>query len=78
MAAGESGGIFTNLSYLEYAYIQLGRYRDGQHTVDIIATHIGSCLTRRQPGYAGVAVAALFEVVTKLLTAAIRERLTAP
>jgi tetratricopeptide (TPR) repeat protein len=28
---------FHNLSYLEYAYLQLGRYRDAQHTVDIIA-----------------------------------------
>jgi tetratricopeptide (TPR) repeat protein len=28
---------FHNLSYLEYAYIQLGRYRDAQRTVDIIA-----------------------------------------
>jgi tetratricopeptide (TPR) repeat protein len=28
---------FHNLSYLEYAYIQLGRYRDAQSTVDIIA-----------------------------------------
>src|SRR5262249_17054752 len=28
---------FPNLSYLEYAYIQLGRYRNAQHTVDIIA-----------------------------------------
>jgi tetratricopeptide (TPR) repeat protein len=28
---------FHNLSYLEYAYIQLGRYHDAQHTVDIIA-----------------------------------------
>src|SRR6516225_456662 len=28
---------FHNLSYLEYAYIQLGRYREAQHTVDIIA-----------------------------------------
>lgn len=27
---------FHNLNYLEYAYIQLGRYRDAQHTVDII------------------------------------------
>jgi tetratricopeptide (TPR) repeat protein len=37
--AGESGVYrdFHNLSYLEYAYIQLGRYRDAQHTVDIIA-----------------------------------------
>jgi hypothetical protein len=37
--AGESGAYrdFRNLTYLEYAYIQLGRYRDAQHTVDIIA-----------------------------------------
>jgi tetratricopeptide (TPR) repeat protein len=37
--AGESGIYrdFHNLSYLEYAYIQLGRYRDAQRTVDIIA-----------------------------------------
>ena len=37
--AGESGAFrdFHNLSYLEYAYIQLGRYRDAQRTVDIIA-----------------------------------------
>jgi len=37
--AGESGAYrdFHNLTYLEYAYIQLGRYRDAQHTVDIIS-----------------------------------------
>ena len=37
--ARESGAYrdFHNLSYLEYAYIQMGRYRDAQHTVDIIA-----------------------------------------
>src|SRR6516165_9553442 len=37
--AHESGAYrdFHNLSYLEYAYIPLGRYRDRQHTVDIIA-----------------------------------------
>jgi len=37
--AGESGAYrdFHNLNYLEYAYIQLGRYRDAHHTVDIIA-----------------------------------------
>jgi tetratricopeptide (TPR) repeat protein len=36
--AGESGAYrdFHNLSYLEYAYIQLGRYREAQSTVDII------------------------------------------
>src|SRR5215471_15863754 len=37
--AGESGAYrdFHNLNYLEYAYIQLGRFRDAQHTVDIAA-----------------------------------------
>jgi len=37
--AGESGAYrdFHNLTYLEYAYLQLGRYRDAQHTVDTIA-----------------------------------------
>ena len=37
--AHESGAYrdFHNLSYLEYAYIQMGRYRDARHTVDIIA-----------------------------------------
>src|SRR5215472_852292 len=36
--AGESGAYrdFHNLDYLEYAYIQLGRFRDAQHTVDIV------------------------------------------
>ena len=39
MAAEESGAYrdFHNLSYLEYAYIQLGRYQDARRTVDIIA-----------------------------------------
>lgn len=37
--AGESRAYrdYHNLTYLEYAYIQLGRYRDAQRTVDIIA-----------------------------------------
>jgi tetratricopeptide (TPR) repeat protein len=37
-SAGESGAYrdYHNLTYLEYASIQLGRYRDAQHTVDII------------------------------------------
>jgi tetratricopeptide (TPR) repeat protein len=37
--AGESGAYrdFHNLTYLEYAYLQLGRFRDAQHTFDIIA-----------------------------------------
>jgi tetratricopeptide (TPR) repeat protein len=36
--ADESGAYrdFHDLNYLEYAYIQLGRYHDAQHTVDII------------------------------------------
>ncbi len=37
--AGESGAYrdFHNLNYLEYAYIELGRFHDAQHTVDIVA-----------------------------------------
>jgi tetratricopeptide (TPR) repeat protein len=37
--AGESGAYrdYHNLNYLEYAYIQLGRFHDAQHTVDIAA-----------------------------------------
>jgi hypothetical protein len=37
--AGESGAYrdYHNLNYLEYAYIQLWRFRDAQHTVDIAA-----------------------------------------
>lgn len=37
--AGESGSLrdFHSLQYLEYAYLQLGRYRDAQRTLDIIA-----------------------------------------
>jgi hypothetical protein len=37
--AGESGAYrdYHNLTYLEYAYIQLGRFHDAQHAVDIVA-----------------------------------------
>jgi tetratricopeptide (TPR) repeat protein len=37
--AGESGAYrdFHNLTYLEYAYLQLGRFHDAQHAVDIAA-----------------------------------------
>lgn len=37
--AGQSGAYrdFHNLNYLEYAYIQLGRFRDAQHAVNIAA-----------------------------------------
>jgi len=38
--AGESGAYrdFHNLTYLEYAYLQLGRFRDAKRTVDIVAS----------------------------------------
>src|SRR5215469_8742174 len=37
--AGESGAYrdFHNLTYLEYAYLQLGRFRDAKRTLDIVA-----------------------------------------
>ncbi len=37
--AGASGALrdFHSLNYLEYAYLQLGRYRDARRTLDIIA-----------------------------------------
>ena len=37
--AGESSTLrdFHSLSYLEYAYLQLGRYRDARRTLDVIA-----------------------------------------
>ena len=37
--AGEPGALrdFHSLNYLEYAYLQLGRYRDARRTLDIIA-----------------------------------------
>src|SRR5882672_2792858 len=38
--AGESSSLrdFHSLNYLEYAYLQLGRYRDARRTLDIIAS----------------------------------------
>jgi tetratricopeptide (TPR) repeat protein len=38
--AGESGAYrdFHNLTYLEYAYLQLGRFRDAKRTLDIVAS----------------------------------------
>jgi tetratricopeptide (TPR) repeat protein len=47
--AGESGTYrdFHNLNYLEYAYIQLGRYRDAQHTVDIIAAQYNALTDKK-------------------------------
>jgi len=37
--AGESSSLrdFHSLNYLEYAYLQLGRYRDARRTLDVIA-----------------------------------------
>ena len=37
--AGESGSLrdFHALNYLEYAYLELGRYRDARRTLDVIA-----------------------------------------
>jgi hypothetical protein len=47
--AGESGAYrdYHNLSYLEYAYIQLGRFRDAQHTVDIVAAQYQALLDKK-------------------------------
>jgi tetratricopeptide (TPR) repeat protein len=47
--AHESGAYrdFHNLNYLEYAYIQLGRYRDARHTVDIIAAQYKALPSKR-------------------------------
>jgi len=38
--SGESGALrdFHSLNYLQYAYLQLGRYRDARRTLDIIAS----------------------------------------
>jgi tetratricopeptide (TPR) repeat protein len=42
--AGESGAYrdFHDLTYLEYAYIELGRFRDAQHTVDIVTAQFNA------------------------------------
>ena len=47
--AGESGAYrdFHNLNYLEYAYIQLGRYHDAQHTVEIIRAQYEELCNKR-------------------------------
>jgi hypothetical protein len=47
--AGESGAYrdYHNLTYLEYAYIQLGRFRDAQHTVDIAAAQYRALRDKR-------------------------------
>ena len=38
---------FHNLNYLEYAYIQLGRFRDAQRTVDIVTAQYQLLLDKR-------------------------------
>jgi tetratricopeptide (TPR) repeat protein len=47
--AGESGAYrdFHNLNYLEYAYIQLGRFHDAQHTVDIVTAEYQSLPSKK-------------------------------
>src|SRR5262252_4995594 len=47
--AGESGAYrdFHNLNYLEYAYVQLGRFRDAQHTVDIVTAQYQALTDKR-------------------------------
>jgi tetratricopeptide (TPR) repeat protein len=52
--AGESGALrdFHSLNYLEYAYLQLGRYRDARRTLDIIAREY-EALTDSMPAHGG-------------------------
>ena len=47
--AGESAALrdFHSLNYLQYAYLQLGRYRDAKRTLDIIAAQYDA-LTRKK------------------------------
>lgn len=47
--AGESGALrdFHSLTYLEYAYLQLGRYRDARRTLDIVATQYDTLPDRK-------------------------------
>jgi tetratricopeptide (TPR) repeat protein len=47
--AGESGALrdFHSLNYLEYAYLQLGRFRDARRTLDIIAAQYDALTDRK-------------------------------
>jgi tetratricopeptide (TPR) repeat protein len=47
--AGESGTLrdFHSLNYLEYAYLQLGRFRDAKRTLDIIAAQYGTLTDKK-------------------------------
>jgi hypothetical protein len=56
--AGESGAYrdFHNLTYLEYAYLQLGRFRDAQQTVDIVAAQYQALPDKQTAPYTRYAV----------------------
>src|SRR5580704_7390089 len=47
--AGEPGTLrdFHSLNYLQYAYLQLGRYRDARHTLDIIAAQYNALIDKK-------------------------------
>jgi hypothetical protein len=47
--AGESGAYrdFHNLTYLEYAYLQLGRFRDAKHTLDVVAAQYQALTSKK-------------------------------
>ncbi len=47
--AGESSALrdFHSLNYLEYAYLQLGRYRDARRTLDIIAAQYDALASKK-------------------------------
>jgi tetratricopeptide (TPR) repeat protein len=47
--AGESGSLrdFHSLNYLEYAYLELGRYRDARRTLDIIAAQYAALTDKK-------------------------------
>ena len=47
--AGEPGTLrdFHSLNYLQYAYLQLGRYRDARRTLDIIAAQYDALIDKK-------------------------------
>ena len=47
--AGESGTLrdFHSLNYLQYAYLQLGRYQDARRTLDIIAAQYDALTNKK-------------------------------
>src|SRR6266403_1169521 len=50
--AGESSSLrdFHSLNYLEYAYLQLGRYRDARRTLDVIAAQYDALTDKKTAG----------------------------